>query len=364
MQFIDLKEQYRRYKQEIQEEMNAVLESAAFIRGPAVRRFEEEMADYLDVKHAIGCSSGTDAILLALLALDVKPGDEVLVPDFTFIATAEIVALLGCVPVFVDILPDTYNIDGKQLEKKITEKTKGIIPVSLYGQCADFDEINAVAAKHKLWVIEDGAQSFGALYKGKKSGGLTTIGTTSFFPAKPLGCYGDGGAVFTDDESLADKMRMLLNHGQSKRYHHSIIGINGRLDSLQAAILSVKLKHFDDEIAKKQQIAQKYSEQLKDTVTIPFIKDHNYSVWAQYTVRTPKRDDVTAALKEKNIPTAIHYPMPLHSQEAFAYLNNSDSDYPLSVEYSKSVISLPMHPFLEDADISVVTEAVKEALDG
>lgn len=362
MNFIDLQQQYRLYKDEIHEEIGKVMDAASFIKGPFLAAFEEQLKNHSGAGFAVGCSSGTDALLLGLLAMDVKPGDEVIVPDFTFIATAEVVSFLGAVPVFVDVLDDTYNIDPVRIEEKITDRTVGIIPVALYGQCADMDEINALAEKHGLWVMEDGAQSYGAEYKGKKSCTLSSLGTTSFFPAKPLGCYGDGGAVFTSDEGVAQKIRTILNHGQTKRYHHSIVGVNSRLDALQAAILTVKLRHFDDEMDKKREVARKYTERLSGVVVTPTVKDHNVSVWAQYTVRTPERDRVTAYLKEKGIPTAVHYPIPLHRQEAFTHLGNSDEDYPVSVKLSGEVFSLPMHPFLKDDDIDLICDSIKEAV--
>jgi UDP-2-acetamido-2-deoxy-ribo-hexuluronate aminotransferase len=361
MNFIDLQEQYRRYQQEIDAAVGQVMEKATFIKGPFLQQFESELSAHCGAKHAIGCSSGTDALLLGLMVKDVKPGDEILVPDFTFIATAEMVSFIGAVPVFVDVQEDTLNIDPEKLEEKITKKTVGIIPVSLYGQCADMDEINSIAEKHGLWVMEDAAQSYGAEYKGKKSCTVSELATTSFFPAKPLGCYGDGGAVFTNDDETADKLRVLLNHGQTKRYHHSIIGVNGRLDGLQASVLSVKLRHFDEEMDAKQKIAEMYSEKLQGAVETPVVREYNRSVWAQYTVRHPERDRVTADLKEKGIPTAVHYPIPLHKQEAFAGLGNRDADFPVSVKASSEVFSLPMHPFLTEEEITLICDSIEEA---
>lgn len=362
MNFIDLEEQYRRYKDEIQKEINAVLDSAAFIKGPAVAEFESMLAEHSGARNAIICASGTDALLLGLMAKDIKAGDEVLVPDFTFIATAEVVALLGAVPVFVDIKPDTYNMDPSLLEAKISPRTRGIIPVSLFGQCADMDEINAIAEKHGLWVMEDAAQSYGATYKGRKSCTLSEMACTSFFPAKPLGCYGDGGAVFTSDQDLAEKIRMILNHGQEKRYHHKLIGINGRLDTLQAAILKVKLRHFDQEMEAKQQVARWYTERLSGSVKLQKIENYNYSVWAQYTIAHEMRDSILEHLKKKGIPTAIHYPIPLHRQEAFSYLNANDSEFPVSNEMCRNVFSLPMHPFLTEKEVDFVSQVIKDAL--
>ncbi len=361
MNFIDLQEQFRRYKTEIMDEVQKVLESAQFIMGPAVADLENALAAHTGVKHAIGCASGTDALVLGLLANGIKPGDEVIVPDFTFFATAEVVAFLGAVPVFVDVDEETFNIDVRLIERRLTKRTKGIIPVSLFGQCADLDEINALAASRGLWVMEDAAQSYGASYKGRKSGSLTQLAATSFFPAKPLGCYGDGGAVFTSDDGIARTVRELLNHGQSARYKHSRLGINGRLDTLQAAILSVKLRHFDDEMKAKRRVAALYQEKLKGYVKVPEVRSHNESVWAQFTVRSPKRESIVGHLKEKGIPTAIHYPIPLHAQEVFSSMRLRDGDFPVSTRVSNEVLSLPMHPFLAEADVDLICRAVTEA---
>jgi len=361
MEFVDLKYQYQLYKDEIQREMEAVMESAAFIKGPALKKFEAEMSDYLggDVE-SIGVSSGTDALLIALMALGVQPGDEVIIPDFTFIATGEVLAFLGAVPVFCDVDPVSYNLDPNEIAQHITEKTVGIVPVSLFGQPADFDIIKKVAETHGLWVMEDGAQSFGAEYKGRKSCTLTKVATTSFFPAKPLGCYGDGGAIFTSDSALAEKVRVILNHGQVKRYHHSTVGMNGRMDSLQAAILSVKLRHFDDELAGRRKAAVKYTELLHDSLETPKIAEHNSSTWAQYTVQHPEREKVREILKEQGIPTAVHYPIPLHKQEAFAYLQNgSPKNTPVTERISERVFSLPMHPFLRDEEIEKIASVIR-----
>ncbi len=364
MQFVDLKRQYREYKSEIMAEIESVLESTSFINGPAIRELEERLAEHTGVRHAIGCSSGTDALVLGMMALDVQRGDEIIVPDFSFIATAETVAFMGATPVFVDVRPDTYNVDPESVRAAISDKTVGVVPVSLYGQVADMDEINAIAAEHRLWVMEDGAQSYGATYRGKRSCSLSRIGTTSFFPAKPLGGYGDGGAVFTDDDSLASRMRMILNHGQRKRYDHAVIGLNARLDTLQAAVLKVKLKHFDQEVERRGQIAEWYDGAFKERADIvePTILPHNRSVWAQYTVRVPNRVHVQARLKERNIPTAVHYPIPLHRQDAFADHVQHDVSVPHTERASEEVMSLPMHPFMSKEDVSTVAEAVKEAV--
>lgn len=358
MEFIDLKRQYQLYKQEIHDEMEKVLSNAAFINGPALRDFESNLARHCGIKHVLACSSGTDALLVPMMAYGIKPGDEVVIPDFTFYATAEMVAFLGAVPVFVDVDPTTLNIDPNKIENKINDKTKGIIPVSLYGQCADFDAINSIAKKHNLWVMEDGAQSYGAKYKEKKSCTLTDVATTSFFPSKPLGCYGDGGAIFTNDDSLAAKMRIILNHGQKKRYEHQYVGLNARMDTLQAAILNVKLAHFDEEMDKKQLVAQRYQKNFLSKVQTPVVLPHNYSVWAQYTIRTKNRDEVIKHLSSKEIPTAVHYPIPLHRQEALSFLGVSDSDCPESVKASNEVLSLPIHPFMTNEEIDFVCDEV------
>ncbi|MHC3994622.1 DegT/DnrJ/EryC1/StrS family aminotransferase [Thiomicrolovo sp. ZZH C-3] len=359
--FIDLQAQYQAYKEEIDREVGEVMASAQFIGGPKLQQLESGLAAYTGAAHAIGCSSGTDALLLALMALDIKAGDEVITTPFTFIATAEVIAFLGAKAVFVDIDETTYNIDAALIEDAITERTKAIIPVSLYGQCADMDAVNAIAAKHGLPVIEDACQSFGAEYKGKKSCNLSTIGCTSFFPSKPLGAYGDGGAVFTSDDAIASKIRMLLNHGQNERYKHKYIGINGRLDAIQAAVLNVKLAHFDDEVAARMRIGAAYSEKLAnaDVVTPAVIEDRT-SVYAQYSVRVKNREAVAAALNAQGIPTAVHYPMPLHLQEAFAPLGYNAGDFPVSERVSEEIMSLPMSPYLTEEQQAFVVKALEE----
>ncbi len=358
--FIDLQAQYQEYKTEIDKEVSEVFASAGFIGGPKLDSLEKNLAAFTGVKHAIGCSSGTDALLLALMALDIKAGDEIITTPFTFIATAEVIAFLGAKPVFVDIDEKTYNIDPTRIEALITKNTKAIIPVSLYGQCADMDAINAIADKHNLVVIEDACQSFGAEYKGKKSCALSAIGCTSFFPSKPLGAYGDGGAIFTDDDFLASKMRMLLNHGQNERYKHKYVGINGRLDALQAAILDVKLRHFDKEVKLRQEIGQRYSALLADAdIVTPFIENENTSVYAQYSVRVKDRASMVAKLSEQAIPTAVHYPMPLHLQEAFIYLGYKAGDFPISERVSEEIMSLPMSPYLTNEQQEFIVKAIK-----
>ncbi len=358
--FIDLQAQYREYRSEIDQEVYEVFSSAQFIGGEKLNRFEDALSAYTGSKHAIGCSSGTDALLLSLMALDIGPGDEVITTPFTFISTAEVIALLGAKPVFVDILEETYNIDPAKIEKVITENTKAIIPVSLYGQCADMDAINAIADKHGLTVIEDGCQSFGATYKGKKSCNLSTIGCTSFFPSKPLGAYGDGGAIFTNSDKLAEKIRMLLNHGQNERYRHKYIGINGRLDAVQAAVLNVKLKHFSKEVEKRMEIAERYTVMLEETSLItPYIEPHNTSVYAQYSVRVKDREGMVAKLSARDIPTAVHYPLPLHLQEVFTYLGHKKGDFPVSEKVASEILSLPMSPYLTEEQQDFIVEAIK-----
>ncbi len=357
--FIDLKEQYHLYQKEIQKEINEVLESSQFIGGKKLERLQKELADFTGSKYAICCSSGTDALLLSLISLDIKKGDEVITTPFTFIATAEVISLLGATPVFVDIDEQTYNIDPENIENAITDKTKAILPVSLYGQPADMDEINEIAKKHRLKVVEDGCQSFGATYKGQKSCNLSDIGCTSFFPSKPLGCYGDGGAVFTNDEELALKIKMLLNHGQNERYKHKYIGINGRLDAIQAAVLLVKLKYFPKEITKREEIGKKYSSKLNSVVT-PFVKNDRNSVYAQYSIRVKDRDKVADILNSKGIPTAIHYPMPLHLQECFGYLGYKEGDFKVAEKISKEIMSLPMSPFLKEGDQEFIIKVLNE----
>jgi UDP-2-acetamido-2-deoxy-ribo-hexuluronate aminotransferase len=300
-----------------------------------------------------------------MMALDIKPDDEIITTPFTFIATAETIALLGAKPVFVDIDEKTYNIDANKIEEKITTKTKGIISVSLYGQPSDLDEINKIAKKYNLFHIIDGAQSFGATYKGKAEVHYCDIYTTSFFPAKPLGCYGDGGAVLTNNDELAGKIRMLRVHGQNKRYHHKYIGINGRMDTIQAAILNVKLKHYKKDLKLRQEVAVKYNEKLKNIneIILPFVKEDRTSAWAQYSIRVKNRDKIQVKLKKEGIPTAVHYPMPLHMQECFRYLNYKKGDFPVAERVSKEILSLPMNPYLSDEKINYITEKLEKRID-
>lgn len=359
MQFIDLKKQYELIKSDVQAEINQVLDSGQYIMGNKVGELETVLANYTGSKHCIGVCDGTKALLMALMALDIKAGDEVIVPAFTFIATASMVALLGAVPVFADVDEKTYNLDPSKIEELITPRTKAIIPVSLYGQCADFDAINAIAAKHNLAVIEDGAQSFGATYNGKQSCNLTTIATTSFFPSKPLGCYGDGGAIFTNDDELAKKISWIRVHGQDKRYHHAVLGLNGRLDTLQAGILLAKMRVFANEVKLREQVAQRYDELFKgsDCIT-PFIANGNTSVYAQYSLLVKNRDGLIKHLADNQIPTAVHYPIPLHKQPIFEN-NYHGQDLSVSERLASQVISLPMHPYLDHATQDQIVSAVK-----
>ncbi|MDV6316106.1 DegT/DnrJ/EryC1/StrS family aminotransferase [Idiomarina sp. HP20-50] len=345
MQFIDLAAQQARIKDKIDAGIARVLAHGKYILGPEVQELEEKLADYTGAKYCITVANGTDALQIAQMALGIGPGDEVITPGFTYIATAETVALLGAKPVYVDIDPKTYNIDPELIEAAITPKTKAIIPVSLYGQCADFDRINEIARKHNIPVIEDGAQSFGATYKGRKSCNLSKIACTSFFPSKPLGCYGDGGAIFTNDDELATIMRQIARHGQDRRYHHIRVGVNSRLDTIQAAILKPKLEILNEEIQLRNTIASNYTLWLneKGIEATPFVEEYNSSVWAQYTLKVKNRDELQQKLKENGIPTAVHYPMPLNKQPA---VEDRVSSLAIGNDAANIVMSLPMHPYL------------------
>lgn len=353
--FAKLQDQYQLYKTEIDEAIHAVLDKSNYIMGEEITQLEESLQKFTGAKYAISCSSGTDALLLAMMALDIKPGDEIITTPFTFIATAETIAFLGAIPVFVDIDDRTYNINPDLIEDKITSKTKAIIPVSLYGQAADMQKIQNIANKHNLKVIIDGAQSFGSTFNNITDSAWGDISTTSFFPAKPLGCFGDGGAVFTDNEELAEKMKSIRVHGQSKRYHHKYIGMGGRLDTIQAAILNVKLKYYKKDLALRQEVASKYTKALsgKDLI-LPFVDKNATSAWAQYSVRVKNRDNIQSSLKENGIPTAVHYPMPLHLQECFEYLGYKKGNFPISEIVSEEIMSLPMNPYLTDEEIEYI----------
>jgi UDP-2-acetamido-2-deoxy-ribo-hexuluronate aminotransferase len=362
MQFIDLKAQYRAYQAAIDTAIQEVMHSAQFINGPQVAQLEQALARFVGVDHAVGFSSGTDALLALLMARGIGPGDEVITTPFTFIATAEVIRLVGAKPVFVDVDPDTLNIDPDGVAEAITPRSKLLLPVSLYGQCADFGRLNAIADQHGLWCVEDGCQSFGALYRGQRSCGLSDAAATSFFPAKPLGCSGDGGMAFTHDAALAERLRVIREHGQVARYQHAVLGLNGRLDTLQAAILLAKLPHFEAEIAARQQVAQRYMNRLAGRVRLPTIRPDTQSVFAQFTIRVTNRDAVQKALTAQGIPTAIHYPAPLHQQAVFADLGYAAEAFPAANRAAAEVLSLPMHPFLSNTDQDRVIDALLEQL--
>lgn len=371
MDFIDLKSQYQRVRESVNARIQKVLDHGQYILGAETVELESQLAEYVGAKHCIAASSGTDTLLIALMAYGIGKGDEVITSPFTFIATGEMIALAGATPVFVDIDARTYNLDPERLEAAITPRTKAIMPVSLYGQCADFDAINRIAKRHQLPVIEDAAQSFGALYHGKRSCNVSEIGSTSFFPSKPLGAYGDGGALFTNDDSLAKVMREIRVHGQDRRYHHPRLGINGRLDTLQAAVLLAKMEIFEDEVQARGRLGARYSEliddafaDIADEVSAPYIEDGCTSVYAQYTIQVKNRSKVEAGLKARAIPTAVHYPVPLHFQPVFGDIGQGPGSFPISEAAAERVLSLPMHPYLTDAQQVRVVEALREAVSG
>lgn len=359
MEFIDLKEQYRRYQDEIDRRIQTVLQHGHFIMGPEVVELETILAAYAGVKHCITVASGTTSLEIALRALGIGPGDEVITVPFTWISTAEVIGLVGARPVFVDIEASSFNMDAGRLEEAITPRTRAIIPVSLFGQMPDYRRINAIAARHGLGVIEDGAQSFGATQDGRRSCGVTLIGSTSFFPAKPLGGYGDGGALFTSDDALAEKMRAIRTHGGLKRHHHPLLGTNGRFDTLQAAVLLAKMPHFQEEVEARGRIGAQYSELLGAICAVPEVLPGNTHVYAQYTIRIANRDSVAERLKAAGIPTAVYYPRCLHEQPVFAGCGCRWGDFPVSEHASREVLSLPMHPFLQPEDQLRVVEALR-----
>jgi UDP-2-acetamido-2-deoxy-ribo-hexuluronate aminotransferase len=358
MQFTDLKSQYAALKTSIDARIQRVLDHGQYIMGPEVKELESALAAFTGAKHCITVASGTEALLIALMALDLQPGDEVITTPFTFAATGEMIVLAGCRPVFVDIEPDTCNIDASLIEAKITPRTRAIMPVSLYGQAADMAEINAIAARHGLAVIEDAAQSFGALYQGRRSCALSTFGATSFFPSKPLGCYGDGGALFTDDDRLAQAAREIRIHGQSARYTHTRLGVGGRMDTLQCAVVLAKLERFDWELQQRDVIGARYQRLLEGVEQVVVRPDRN-SVWAQFTVMVDGREAVQAALKADGIPTAVHYPKPLHRQTVYARFGG---ECPASERLGARVMSLPMSADLTEADQDRVVAALRQAL--
>jgi UDP-2-acetamido-2-deoxy-ribo-hexuluronate aminotransferase len=361
--FVDLKRQYAEQRAEIDRRMQAVLEHGQYIMGPEVAELEERLSKYVGAE-CITVASGTEALLIALMALGIGRGDEVITSPFTFAATAEVIALVGAVPVFVDVEPDTANLDVHLVEEAITERTRAIMPVSLYGQPCDMAGLNAIGARHGLAVIEDAAQSFGALYEDRRSGGLSTIGCTSFFPSKPLGCYGDGGAMFTRDVAIAKTARQIRIHGQDRRYHHVRVGVGGRLDTLQAAVLLAKLERFDWEIEQRLVVGQRYLEMLAglNTVQLPVVRPGRTCVWAQFTVQVDRRDAVVTALNAAGIPTAIHYPLPLHQQPAYRDLCRVSRGLPEAERLGDRVLSLPMHPYLDQSIQARVVAALKTAV--
>jgi dTDP-4-amino-4,6-dideoxygalactose transaminase len=366
MQFIDLKKQQQRIEKSLHNRLNLVLSHGSYIMGPEVLELETMLEKYAGTRFCCTCASGTDALLLSLMAKGIGPGDAVFVPPFTFMATAEAVALVGATPIFVDIDPNTYNIDPKKLETAIDDyknnklpsaktpsklRLRGIMPVDIFGIPADYDAINEIAEKNNLFVIEDAAQSFGAIYKGKKTGSLAQIAATSFFPAKPLGCYGDGGAVFTDDEKIFETLKSLRVHGQgSDKYDNIRIGINGRMDTIQAAILLSKMEIFEEEILQRQTVAQQYNRLLEKNVAVPVVPENCRSAWAQYSVQSDKRDQMIDRLKKAGIPVNIYYRIPLHLQTAFSYLGYEKGSMPVSEEVGKKIFSLPMHPYLTEEE--------------
>ncbi len=360
LNFNDLKTQYNNLKNDFDASIQKVLDKQNFIMGEEVLELEKNLETFTGAKYAISCANGTDALQIALMAIDIQPGDEVITTAFSFIATVEVIALLGAKPVFCEIDERTYNLDALKLESLITKKTKAIIPVSLFGQASDMDVINSIAGKYNITVIEDAAQSFGALYKGKRSCNLSKISCTSFFPSKPLGCYGDGGAMFTSDEALAAKIKSIRSHGQEKKYYYQYVGVNSRLDTIQAAILNVKMKVFAEECLLREKVGNNYSLLLKDkkNITTPFILKENNSVYAQYCLRSKDREAIMKKLNEKEIPTMIYYPHPLHLQKAFSYLGYKDGDFPITETVSKEIFSIPMSPYLTEVEQNFVVNAI------
>ncbi|NUM50107.1 MAG: DegT/DnrJ/EryC1/StrS family aminotransferase [Flavobacteriales bacterium] len=367
IRMVDLSTQYKKMKSEIDSAIHNVLDSTAFIKGPEVKKFEEELATYLNVKHVIGCANGTDALQIAMMALNLKPGDEVITASFTYVATAEAIALLKLTPVLVDVYPNTFTIDVEAVEKAITPKTKAIVPVHLFGQAADMEPLMNLAKKHNLFIIEDVAQAIGCDYtfsngKKVKTGTIGDIGCTSFFPSKNLGCYGDGGALFTNDDTLAEKIKMIANHGQSVQYYHDEIGVNSRLDSIQAAILRIKLKQLDAYAEARNHAAAYYDSAFVKhlNITIPARFSKSNHVFHQYTLKIEgaSRDELRNYLQSKNIPAMIYYPVPLHMQKAYSNNRYKPGDFPVTEQLCKSVISLPMHTELNEEQLNIITQSV------
>lgn len=358
----NLSQHYIEYRAEIDQAINSVLLSGRFIQGPIVRNLEESLAEYVGVSHCVTCNSGTDALLLSLLSLNITADDEVITTPFSFFATAEVISLAAARPVFVDIEEETYNIDVGKIEESITEKTRAIMPVGIFGQPPDMQEINAIANRYGLHVIEDAAQSFGAIYRGSKSCSLGDVGCTSFYPTKPLGCYGDGGALFTNDDSLAGRARLLLNHGQNGRYNHVAIGFNSRLDAVQAAVLGVKLTHLDKELEGRRRTAAYYMHHLKDIngLKAPRVKPDRTSVFAQYSLRTKRRDELMEHLRRLGVPAAVHYPVPIYRHDAYKYLRLNPENFPVCEAVCRDIISLPVLPFLTQEAKRFVVSAVRD----
>jgi Predicted pyridoxal phosphate-dependent enzyme apparently involved in regulation of cell wall biogenesis len=366
IKMVDLHNQYLRIKSEIDIAIQEVLDSTAFIQGPQVSEFAKALGEYAGSEHVITCANGTDALQVAMMALGLKPGDEVILPVHTYVATAEVIALLGLKPVFVDVDEDSFNIDTTQIEKVISSKTKAIVPVHLYGQCANMEAIMSIAAKHQLFVLEDTAQALSAEFRfsnglTKKAGTIGTVGTTSFFPSKNLGCFGDGGAIFTNDSELANKIKMMANHGQKVKYHHDSIGVNSRLDTLQAAVLKVKLKYLDEYTRNRDKAAAFYDLALKELseVRTPYRTSFSTHVFHQYTLRAERRDELKEYLEKQGIPTMIYYPVPLHFQKAYRQEGVGEGSFPVTERLSKSVISLPIHTEMKEAELDYIAQKIK-----
>lgn len=382
IQMVDLKGQYAKIKDQVDQSVLDVIASSAFINGPEVHAFQKELEEYVDVKHVIPCANGTDALQIAMMGLGLKPGDEVITADFTFAATVEVIALLQLTPVLVDVEKDSFNIDPEAIRKAITPKTKAIVPVHLFGQCANMDAIQAIAKEHDLYVIEDNAQAIGASYtfadgSVKKAGGIGHVASTSFFPSKNLGCYGDGGAIFTNDDDLAHTIRGIVNHGMYKRYHHDVVGVNSRLDSIQATVLRAKLPHLDTYNAARQNAAQKYNAafygnakiitpQISKSCENPICSGCNCHVFHQYTLRVVDvdRDALVQHLNDKGVPCGVYYPIPLHSQKAYKDERYKEEDFPVTNQLVKEVLSLPMHTELEDDQIEFITKTILDFVNG
>jgi dTDP-4-amino-4,6-dideoxygalactose transaminase len=369
IEMVNLKRQYQKIKSEINDAIQNCLDNAAFINGPQVNEFGKALENYLGVKHVILCANGTDALQIALMSLDLKPGDEVIVPSFTYVATAEVIALLGLIPIMVDVMPDDFSIDLEQVKKSISSKTKVIVPVHLFGQCAGMEELLQIAKEYKIFVIEDTAQAIGAKYTFRngtimEAGTMGNIGTTSFFPSKNLGCYGDGGAIFTNDDELAQKIKMIANHGQSKKYQHDIVGVNSRLDTLQAAVLNIKLKHLDEYCKARNKAAQYYDNNLREIqgITIPKWVSISTHVFHQYTIKIAdnKRDELKNFLFGKGIPSMVYYPIPLHFQKAYQNNNYPMGVFPVAEDLCNRVLSLPIHTEMNEIELEYITSSIKD----